>query len=131
MPLAALGVAAPRTMSEHHLQGEVERGQRIAVTASARGPIAETDRQINDSMCTEISKDPAEVRKRWSERIESPAFLRAGAYRSSLRAISTAQDRALPRSDKTSPKASGSICHITSAPIAARTILPRFNASRT
>ncbi|WP_232629082.1 HlyD family type I secretion periplasmic adaptor subunit [Methylobacterium sp. Leaf118] len=49
---------------------EGERGQLIASTASARGKIAETELQIfqiDQEMRTEVGKDLAEIRGRWSE----------------------------------------------------------------
>lgn len=49
---------------------EGERGQLIASTASARGKIAETELQIfqiDQEMRTEVSKDLAEIRGKWSE----------------------------------------------------------------
>ncbi|SFL52644.1 HlyD family type I secretion periplasmic adaptor subunit [Methylorubrum salsuginis] len=49
---------------------EGERGQLIASTASARGKIAETELQIfqiDQEMRTEVGKDLAEIRGKWSE----------------------------------------------------------------
>lgn len=50
-----------------------ERGQLIASTASAKGKIAETELQIiqiEQDMRTEVGKDMAEIRGRWSEYVE-------------------------------------------------------------
>jgi HlyD family secretion protein len=52
---------------------EGERGQLIASTASARGKIAETQLQIlqvDADMRTEVGKDLADIRGKWSELIE-------------------------------------------------------------
>ena len=52
---------------------EGERGQLIASTASARGKIAETELQIfqiDQDMRTEVGKDLAEIRGKWSELVE-------------------------------------------------------------
>lgn len=49
---------------------EGERGQLIASTASARGKIAETELQIyqiDQEMRTEVGKDLADIRGKWSE----------------------------------------------------------------
>jgi HlyD family secretion protein len=49
---------------------EGERGQLVASTASARGKIAETELQIlqiDGEMRTEVGKDLAEIRGKWSE----------------------------------------------------------------
>lgn len=49
---------------------EGERGQLVASTASARGKIAETELQIfqiDQEMRTEVGKDLAEIRGKWSE----------------------------------------------------------------
>ncbi|WP_430911971.1 HlyD family type I secretion periplasmic adaptor subunit [Methylobacterium sp. sgz302541] len=53
------------------LQGE--RGQLMASTASARGKITETELQIlqiDQDMRTEVGKDLAEIRGKWSELVE-------------------------------------------------------------
>ena len=50
-----------------------ERGQLIASTASARGKITETELQIlqiDGDMRTEVGKDLAEIRGKWSELVE-------------------------------------------------------------
>ena len=52
---------------------EGERGQLLASTASARGKIAETELQIlqiDGDMRTEVGKDLAEIRGKWSEYVE-------------------------------------------------------------
>jgi HlyD family secretion protein len=52
---------------------EGERGQLIASTASARGKITETELQIlqiDGDMRTEVSKELADIRGRWSEYVE-------------------------------------------------------------
>lgn len=52
---------------------EGERGQLVAATASAKGKIAETELQIfqvDQDMRTEVGKDMAEVRAKWSEYVE-------------------------------------------------------------
>ncbi len=52
---------------------EGERGQLVAATASARGRIAETELQIvqiDSTLRTEVGKDLAEIRGRWSELVE-------------------------------------------------------------
>ena len=50
-----------------------ERGQLVAATASARGKITETELQIlqiDGDMRSEVGKDLAEIRGRWSEAVE-------------------------------------------------------------
>ena len=52
---------------------EGERGQLIASTASAKGKIAETELQIyqiDQDMRTEVGKELADVRSKWSENVE-------------------------------------------------------------
>lgn len=52
---------------------EGERGQLVATTASSRGKIAETELQIfqiDREMRTEVGKDLAEIRGKWSELVE-------------------------------------------------------------
>ncbi len=52
---------------------EGERGQLVASTASSRGKIAETELQIiqiDREMRTEVGRDLAEIRAKWSELVE-------------------------------------------------------------
>jgi HlyD family secretion protein len=52
---------------------EGERGQLVASTASSRGKIAETELQIiqiDREMRTEVGKDLADIRAKWSELVE-------------------------------------------------------------
>ncbi len=66
-----------------------ERGQLIAATASARGRIAETELQIlqiDGTMRTEVGKDLAEIRGRWSELVEKRVAAEDQLKRVDLRA---------------------------------------------
>lgn len=68
---------------------EGERGQLIAATASARGRIAETELQIvqiDSTMRTEVGKDLAEIRGRWSEFVEKRVAAEDQLKRIDLRA---------------------------------------------
>lgn len=68
---------------------EGERGQLIASTASARGRIAETELQIvqiDSTMRTEVGKDLAEIRGRWSELVEKRVAAEDQLKRIDLRA---------------------------------------------
>ncbi|WP_375462655.1 HlyD family type I secretion periplasmic adaptor subunit [uncultured Methylobacterium sp.] len=69
------------------LQGE--RGQLIAQTASTRGKITETELQIlqiDGDMRTEVGKDLAEIRGKWSEAIEKRVAAEDQLKRIDLRA---------------------------------------------
>ena len=69
------------------LQGE--RGQLVAATASARGRIAETELQslqIDADMRTEVGKDLAEIRGKWSELVEKRVAAEDQLKRIDLRA---------------------------------------------
>ena len=68
---------------------EGERGQLVAATASARGRIAETELQIlqiDGTMRTEVGKDLAEIRSRWSELVEKRVSAEDQLKRIDLRA---------------------------------------------
>ena len=68
---------------------EGERGQLVAATASARGRIAETELQIlqiDGTMRTEVGKDLAEIRARWSELVEKRVAAEDQLKRVDLRA---------------------------------------------
>ncbi|GJE25948.1 HlyD family type I secretion periplasmic adaptor subunit [Methylobacterium organophilum] len=68
---------------------EGERGQLVAATASARGKIAETELQIlqiDQDMRTEVGKDLAEIRGRWSELTEKRVAAEDQLKRIDLRA---------------------------------------------
>lgn len=69
------------------LQGE--RGQLVASTASARGKITETELQIlqvDGDMRTEVGKDLAEIRGKWSELVEKRVAAEDQLKRVDLRA---------------------------------------------
>ncbi|MCF4130156.1 HlyD family type I secretion periplasmic adaptor subunit [Methylobacterium sp. SyP6R] len=69
------------------LQGE--RGQLVAATASARGKITETELQIlqvDGDMRTEVGKELAEIRGRWSELVEKRVAAEDQLKRVDLRA---------------------------------------------
>ncbi|TXM66230.1 HlyD family type I secretion periplasmic adaptor subunit [Methylobacterium sp. WL12] len=66
-----------------------ERGQLVASTASARGKIAETELQIlqiDGDMRTEVGKDLAEIRGKWSELTERQVAAEDQLKRVDLRA---------------------------------------------
>ena len=66
-----------------------ERGQLVASTASARGKIAETELQIlqiDGDMRTEVGKDLAEIRGKWSELVEKRVAAEDQLKRIDLRA---------------------------------------------
>ena len=68
---------------------EGERGQLIASTASARGKITETELQIlqiDGDMRTEVGKDLAEIRGKWSELVEKRVAAEDQLKRIDLRA---------------------------------------------
>jgi HlyD family secretion protein len=68
---------------------EGERGQLIASVASARGKIAETKLQIlqvDTDMRTEVGKDLAEIRGKWSELVEKRVAAEDQLKRVDLRA---------------------------------------------
>ena len=68
---------------------EGERGQLIAATASSRGKIAETELQIiqiDREMRTEVGKDLAEIRGKWSELIEKRVAAQDQLMRIDMRA---------------------------------------------
>ncbi|MGH1572786.1 HlyD family type I secretion periplasmic adaptor subunit [Methylobacterium sp. P31] len=68
---------------------EGERGQLIASTASARGKITETELQIlqiDGDMRTEVGKDLAEIRGKWSELVEKRVAAEDQLKRVDLRA---------------------------------------------
>ena len=68
---------------------EGERGQLVASTASARGKIAETELQIiqiDGEMRTEVGKDLAEIRGKWSEMREKRVAAEDQLKRVELRA---------------------------------------------
>ncbi|WP_132257059.1 HlyD family type I secretion periplasmic adaptor subunit [Methylobacterium segetis] len=68
---------------------EGERGQLIASTASARGKITETELQIlqvDGDMRTEVGKELAEIRGRWSELVEKRVAAEDQLKRIDLRA---------------------------------------------
>jgi HlyD family secretion protein len=68
---------------------EGERGQLIASTASARGKITETELQIlqiDGDMRTEVSKELADIRGRWSEYVEKRVAAEDQLKRVDLRA---------------------------------------------
>ena len=69
------------------LQGE--RGQLMASTASAKGKITETELQIlqiDQDMRTEVGKDLAEIRAKWSELVEKRVAAEDQLKRIDLRA---------------------------------------------
>jgi HlyD family secretion protein len=66
-----------------------ERGQLVASTASAKGKIAETELQIlqiDGDMRTEVGKDLAEIRGKWSELVEKRVAAEDQLKRVDLRA---------------------------------------------
>lgn len=68
---------------------EGERGQLIASTASSRGKIAETELQIiqiEREMRSEVGKDLAEIRGKWSELIEKRVAAQDQLMRIDMRA---------------------------------------------
>lgn len=68
---------------------EGERGQLIAATASSRGKIAETELQIiqiDREMRTEVGKDLAEIRGKWSEFVEKRVAAQDQLMRIDMRA---------------------------------------------
>ena len=68
---------------------EGERGQLVASTASAKGKIAETELQIlqiDTDMRSEVGKDMAEIRGRWSEYVEKRVAAEDQLRRVDLRA---------------------------------------------
>ena len=68
---------------------EGERGQLVAGTASAKGKIAETELQIiqiDTDMRSEVGKDMAEIRGRWSEYVEKRVAAEDQLKRVDLRA---------------------------------------------
>ena len=68
---------------------EGERGQLVAATASSRGKIAETELQIiqiDREMRTEVGKDLAEIRGKWSELVEKRVAAQDQLMRIDLRA---------------------------------------------
>ncbi|MCJ2012625.1 HlyD family type I secretion periplasmic adaptor subunit [Methylobacterium sp. J-076] len=68
---------------------EGERGQLVASTASSRGKIAETELQIiqiDREMRTEVGKDLAEIRGKWSELVEKRVAAQDQLMRIDLRA---------------------------------------------
>jgi HlyD family secretion protein len=68
---------------------EGERGQLMASTASSRGKIAETELQIiqiDREMRTEVGKDLAEIRAKWSELVEKRVAAQDQLKRIDLRA---------------------------------------------
>lgn len=68
---------------------EGERGQLVAATASSRGKIAETELQIfqvDREMRTEVGKDLAEIRGKWSELIEKRVAAQDQLMRIDMRA---------------------------------------------
>ncbi|WP_336492520.1 HlyD family type I secretion periplasmic adaptor subunit [Methylobacterium nigriterrae] len=68
---------------------EGERGQLMASTASARGKITETELQIlqiDGDMRTEVGKDLAEIRGKWSELVEKRVAAEDQLKRIDLRA---------------------------------------------
>ena len=66
-----------------------ERGQLVASTASAKGKIAETELQIlqvDSDMRSEVGKDMAEIRGRWSEYVDKKVAAEDMLKRVDLRA---------------------------------------------